>query len=86
MTPIAPPGRTTSSRAAALQEHVDVVFAAGNCGEFCPAPRCGKVDRVPGHSIWGANSSSAVITAGAVLTNEMWLGYSSQGPGQDAPW
>ena len=68
--------------AAALQDHVDVVFAAGNCGEFCPAPRCGKVDRGPGHSIWGANSSSAVITVGVVLTNEMWLGYSSQGPGQ----
>jgi hypothetical protein len=67
---------------AALQDHVDVVFAAGNCGGFCPAPRCGKVDRGPGRSIWGANSSSAVITVGAVLTNETWLGYSSQGPGQ----
>ena len=67
---------------AARRHHIDVVFAAGNCGEFCPAPHCGKLDRGPGHSIWGANSSSAVITVGAVLTNEMWLGYSSQGPGQ----
>ena len=67
---------------AALKDRIDVVFAAGNCGTFCPAARCGKLDRGPGRSIWGANSSSATITAGAVLTNDMWLGYSSQGPGQ----
>lgn len=59
----------------------DVIFAAGNCGEFCASRRCGGVDRGPGHSIWGANALSEVITAGAVLTNEMWAGYSSQGPG-----
>jgi len=69
-------------KGAALNDHIDVVFAAGNCGEFCSSPRCGRTDRGPGHSIWGANSSSAVITVGAVLTNEMWLGYSSQGRGQ----
>jgi subtilisin family serine protease len=67
---------------AARYEKIDVVFAAGNCGTFCPASRCGKLDRGPGRSIWGGNSSSYVITAGAVLTNETWLGYSSQGPGQ----
>ena len=61
---------------------LDVVFAAGNCGEFCPDQRCGPVDRGPGHSIWGANSHAAVMTAGAVLTDETWLGMSSQGPGQ----
>jgi hypothetical protein len=68
---------------AALRQQIDVVFAAGNCGAFCPAQRCGKLDRGAGSSIWGGNSSSAVITTGAVLTNDMWLGYSSQGPGQE---
>lgn len=61
----------------------DVIFAAGNCGEFCGSVRCGGVDRGPGRSIWGANALLEVITAGAVLTNEMWAGYSSQGPGPD---
>ena len=60
---------------------VDVAFAAGNCGGFCPSLRCGSVDRGPGHSIWGANAHPAVITTGAVRTDETWLGYSSQGPG-----
>jgi hypothetical protein len=59
----------------------DVVFAAGNCGEFCASRRCGGVDRGPRRSIWGANALPEVITTGAVLTNEMWAGYSSQGPG-----
>jgi hypothetical protein len=61
---------------------IDVIFAAGNCGQFCPSDRCGPIDRGPGHSIWGANSHPAVITVGAVRTDELWLGYSSQGPGQ----
>jgi hypothetical protein len=60
---------------------LDVIFAAGNCGEFCGSRRCGGLDRGPGRSIWGANALPEVITAGAVLTNEMWAGYSSQGPG-----
>ena len=60
---------------------LDVIFAAGNCGELCASRRCGGVDRGPGRSIWGANALPEVITAGAVLTNEMWAGYSSQGPG-----
>ena len=64
-----------------VQNNVDVVFAAGNCGQFCPSGRCGKLDHGPGHSIWGANAHFAVITAGAVRTDELWLGYSSQGPG-----
>ena len=58
----------------------DVIFAAGNCGAFCGSGRCGA-DRGPGNSIWGADALPEVITAGAVLTNEMWAGYSSQGPG-----
>ena len=59
----------------------DIVFAAGNCGEFCPGGRCGGLDRGPGHSIWGANALPDVITSGSVLADETWAGYSSQGPG-----
>jgi subtilisin family serine protease len=66
---------------AILQRNFDVIFAAGNCGEFCFSIRCGKLDRGPGHSIWGANALPEVITVGAVRTDEMWTGYSSQGPG-----
>jgi subtilisin family serine protease len=67
---------------AVQQDLIDVIFAAGNCGQFCPSIRCGKLDRGPLRSIWGANSHFAVITAGAVRVDELWLGYSSQGPGQ----
>jgi subtilisin family serine protease len=61
---------------------IDVVFGAGNCGQFCPDDRCGPQDRGPGRSIFGANSLAAVLTVGAVRADTMWLGYSSQGPGQ----
>jgi hypothetical protein len=61
---------------------IDVVFAAGNCGQFCPDFRCGGEDQGPGYSIWGANSLEQVLTVGAVRADSMWLGYSSQGPGQ----
>lgn len=60
----------------------DVVFAAGNCGTFCPNDRCGPDDRGIGRSILGANSHPAVLTVGAVRADGLWLGYSSQGPGQ----
>jgi len=60
----------------------DVVFCAGNCGQFCPMQLCGAHDRGPGNSILGANSHPRVITVGAVRADGMWLGYSSQGPGQ----
>ncbi len=60
----------------------DVVFAAGNCGEFCPDFRCGRRDRGPGQSIYGANSHRRVLTTGAVRTDGRWSGYSSQGIGQ----
>jgi subtilisin family serine protease len=59
----------------------DVVFAAGNCGQFCPSQRCGVDDVGPGRSIIGANSHPDVLTVGAVRTDGLWLGYSSQGPG-----
>jgi hypothetical protein len=60
----------------------DVVFCAGNCGQFCPMQRCGPHDRGPGNSILGANSHPRVLTVGAVRVDGIWLGYSSQGPGQ----
>lgn len=60
----------------------DQVYAAGNCGLFCPNLRCGPGDRGPGRSILGANSHSRVLTVGAVRPDGLWLGYSSQGPGQ----
>jgi hypothetical protein len=66
----------------AVSENIDVVFAAGNCGQFCPDNRCGLTDQGPGRSIWGANSLEPVLTVGAVRADTMWLGYSSQGPGQ----
>jgi subtilisin family serine protease len=66
----------------AVVDNIDVVFAAGNCGQFCPDNRCGATDQGPGRSIWGANSLKQVLTVGAVRADSMWLGYSSQGPGQ----
>jgi hypothetical protein len=63
---------------------VDVVFAASNCGQFCPHPRCGAEFRNPGQSIHGANSHPNVLTVGAVRADALWLGFSSQGPGQPA--
>ena len=60
----------------------DQVFAAGNCGQFCPDSRCGPNDIGPGRGILGANSHVAVLTVGAVRADGLWLGYSSQGPGQ----
>jgi Subtilase family len=66
----------------AVARGIDVVFAAGNCGQFCPDNRCGPNDQGPGCSIWGANSLASVLTAGAVRADSIWLGYSAQGPGQ----
>jgi hypothetical protein len=66
----------------AVQDNLlDVIFAAGNCGQFCPSQDCGGIDCGPGHSIWGANAHPLVITSGAVRSDETWIGYSSQGPG-----
>ena len=48
-----------------VNDGIDVVFSAGNCGQFCPDRRCGETDRGPGHSIWGANSHPRVLTFGA---------------------
>ena len=59
----------------------DIVFAAGNCGQFCPDDRCGPADIGHGRSISGANSLEDVLTVGAVRADGLPLGYSSQGPG-----
>lgn len=65
---------------AAVEQGLDLVFAAGNCGQFCPMARCGAGDIGPGRSISGANAHPSVLTVGAVRTDGLWLGYSSQGP------
>ena len=58
----------------------DVVFAAGNCGQFCPDPRCGAAQIGPARSIYGVAALKDVLTVAAVRSDEIWLGYSSQGP------
>lgn len=68
-------------KTAVTDKNIDVIFAAGNCGEFCASRRCGGQDRGPKHSIWGANGIGEVITTGAVRADTTWVGYSSQGPG-----
>jgi hypothetical protein len=66
----------------AVRGNIDVLFCAGNCGAFCPSSHCGANDRGPGNSILGANSHPHVITVGAVRTDTIWVGFSSEGPGQ----
>jgi subtilisin family serine protease len=57
----------------------DVVFAAGNCGEECPADWCnGKTTG----SIYGANSHPDVISVAGVTVEKERVGYSSKGPGR----
>jgi hypothetical protein len=58
----------------------DVVFAAGNCGQFCPDPRCGASQIGPAGSIHGVAAIKDALTVAAVRGDETWLGYSSQGP------
>lgn len=66
--------------AAAPLAGIDVVFAAGNCGQFCPDPRCGHGQIGPSRSIHGVAALTDVLTVAAVRGDETWLGYSSQGP------
>ncbi|TCZ54627.1 S8 family serine peptidase [Roseicella aquatilis] len=63
------------------RRQVDQVYAAGNCGQFCPPTRCGPRDRGPGRSILGVNSHPRVLTVGAVRADGLWVGYSAEGPG-----
>jgi hypothetical protein len=58
----------------------DVVFAAGNCGQFSPHPSCGAGQIGPGRSIHGVAALPEVLTVGAVRGDRRWLGHSSQGP------
>jgi hypothetical protein len=66
--------------AAAPLVGIDVVFAAGNCGQFCPDSRCGAGQIGPARSIYGVAALNDVLTVAAVRGDETWLGYSSQGP------
>ena len=59
---------------------IDVVFAAGNCGQFCPDSRCGAGQIGLARSIYGVAALKDVLTVAAVRGDETWLGYSSQGP------
>lgn len=70
-----------------IEPKVDVVFAAGNCGEPTALPRCGMDWTGPGRSILGANGHPDVLTVGAVRVDGMPLAYSAQGPGRlGAKW
>jgi hypothetical protein len=55
----------------------DIIFAAGNCGADCADMRCaGRVTE----AIMGANALSEVLTLAGCDTNDLRVGYSSQGP------
>lgn len=58
----------------------DIVFAAGNCGAFCPDRRCAESVIGPGRGIRGVHLMEDVLTVGGVRTDGIWVGYSSQGP------
>lgn len=68
----------------ALAARADVVFGAGNSGQFCPDRRSGAYDRGPGQSIWGANALEEVYCIGATRSDGYWVGTASQGPGPAA--
>ncbi len=61
----------------------DVIFAAGNSGQFCGDIRSTGYDKGPGRSIWGANGLEDVTCVGAVRADAVWVGAASQGPGPD---
>ncbi|WP_233417184.1 S8 family serine peptidase [Halovulum marinum] len=67
-----------------LGNFFDIVFAAGNFGEFEPAQFSGIYDRGPERSIRGSNALSNVLTVGACTTTGDWVGASSQGDGPEA--
>ncbi len=63
---------------------IDILFAAGNCGETNPDPRCGGQC----NNIYGANSHPDVLTVAAATvsydndtTKNYRLGYSNKGEG-----
>lgn len=57
----------------------DILFAAGNCGEICPDSRCGNQTNL---GIFGANSSSVVLSVAGVDITKTRVGYSTAGPGR----
>jgi subtilisin family serine protease len=61
---------------------IDVVFAAGNCGEPTPDARCGREEQGPGRGIFGMNGHPSVLTVGAVRTDGVPIALSAQGPGR----
>lgn len=63
-------------------ENIDIVFAAGNCGEPCPDPRCGDNDKGLGCSIHGMNGHPDVLTVGQVRADGTPIAQSAQGPGR----
>ncbi|MFN3688403.1 S8 family serine peptidase [Salinarimonas sp.] len=86
------PGREAAAGPVALYDAIaaveeagaDVVFAAGNCGEFCTDPRCARGTRGPG-SILGVASLPSVLSVAAVRCDGIWIGSSSEGlDGADA--
>jgi subtilisin family serine protease len=56
-------------------------FAAGNCGEECPAGNCHSSAIGPKRSISGANSLPETLAIAAVNSRHERIGYSAQGPG-----
>lgn len=55
----------------------DILFAAGNCGGQCADSRCqGRTTQ----TIMGANALPSVLTLAGCDTNDLRVGYSSQGP------
>ncbi len=56
-------------------------FAAGNCGQDCPAGNCQSSAIGPNKSIAAANSLPETITVAAVNSQHERIGYSAQGPG-----
>ena len=62
-------------------DEIAFVFAAGNNGQFGGDPKNGTYDTGPGNSILGVNGLPSVLTVGAVRSDGLWIGSSSQGPG-----
>jgi subtilisin family serine protease len=58
-------------------EGVDIIFAAGNCGVECPAQPCQNRSM---ETIMGASTYNEVLTVAGCDTNDVRVGYSSQGP------
>ena len=60
---------------------VDIVFAAGNCGQLLPNPSCDPGFTGPGASINGANALPEVLTVGAVRVDRPVARLFGAGPG-----